>query len=147
MKQTVTVLVGNVGSGKSKFYEDNFDPGTDVRISQDLLGSKDACIDTMRAVLETGGSVVIDRVNFNQKQRKTWIDIANEFEAEAHAVYLYAPINVCYERLLNRKGHETIPEDMSNQRKMEIIEQFNKTLTTPSLAEGFKSIIMLRNYV
>lgn len=146
MKQTVTVLVGNVGSGKSTFYEQHFVPELDVRISQDVLGSKEACIEAVKEALKEGKSVVIDRVNFNKKQRKTWVDLAINYNAEAHAIYLEVPIDVSLERIKNRKGHETISEDMSEEKKLAIIEQFAKMLKLPSLEEGFKSIVMLRNY-
>lgn len=146
MKQTVTVLVGNVGSGKTTFYENEFDPELDVRISQDVLGSKEACIEAVKKALKEGKSVVIDRVNFNQKQRQTWVDLAVNYNAEPHAIYLEVPIDVSLERIKNRKGHETIKEDMTEEKKREIVEQFDKMMKAPSLSEGFKSVIMLRNY-
>lgn len=145
MKQTVTLLIGLPGSGKTTFYEQHFSSEADVRISQDMLGSKEACVLELEAVLERGQSAVIDRVNFNKKQRQTWIDIARKHGAEVHAIYLEVPKDICLDRLNNRKGHETIPEEMPEERKLEIIEQFDKMMFIPDLSEGYKTVIMMRN--
>lgn len=145
-KQTVTILVGLPGSGKTTFYEREFAPEFDVRISQDVLGSKQECFKKTIEVLETGASVVIDRVNFNRNQRRDFINIARRFNAEVYCVYLVVPIDIALERISNRKDHETIKEDMPLEKKKEIIDQFNGMWQNPSIDEGFESILILRNY-
>lgn len=87
-----------------------------VRVNQDALGSRRRCEDVARSALAGGGgnndassvAVVIDRCNFDADQRRTWIDMAHEMEADVECVIFDFDRDVCIERCRRRRGHETI---------------------------------------
>ena len=134
----VLLLVGIPGSGKSHFASrleaessDHHHGGSSsshgmgrrttarlfVRVNQDALGSRRRCEDVARSALAGGGggsngassvAVVIDRCNFDADQRRTWIDMAHEMEADVECVIFDYDRDVCIERCRRRRGHETI---------------------------------------
>ena len=88
-----------------------------VRVNQDALGSRRRCEDVARSALAGGGGndddassvvVIIDRCNFDADQRRTWIDMAHEMEADVECVIFDYDRDVCIERCQRRRGHETI---------------------------------------
>lgn len=52
-----------------------------VRVNQDDLGDRRTCEAAVRTALSQGMNVVVDRQNFDAGQRRTWLEIANEFPA------------------------------------------------------------------
>ena len=75
----VLILVGLPGSGKSHFASRLEEKSARfVRINQDVLGDRPACEKLARSVLADGKIAVIDRCNFDVKQKKKWVHIANE---------------------------------------------------------------------
>ena len=82
---TVIVLVGTPGCGKSTFCgalndelaRSNAIPGCPmpqpVRVSQDDLGGRKACEALSESALRAGHNIIIDRCNFDQQQRSTWL--------------------------------------------------------------------------
>jgi len=140
----VIILTGLPGAGKSTVCK-NWYPNY-VRINQDNLGSRDACIKEMIQCLEQNQNVIVDRVNHTTKQRKFWIDLALQHGAESvTSVVLQVPEEECVARIHNRKDHETIKEDMPLEQKKSIVYKFNKDFEMPSLSEGFSTIIIHRN--
>lgn len=49
--------------------------------AQDVLGSRRACEDAVAAALAAGAEVVVDRCNFDEQQRSTWVALARRFRA------------------------------------------------------------------
>ena len=78
--------------------------------------------------------VVIDRCNCDVNQRKTWIDIAeNEFGCtNIIVVVLEVPIDICINRVMNRKNHPTLKPSKKSEG---IIRGFKKSLKLPTLEE------------
>lgn len=139
-KQEVIVLVGLPGSGKSTLAFKDYNAY--VRVSQDVLGNRQKCIDECHRALASGESVVIDRTNIDRSQRSHWINLASYYGVKAKAVYLEADIDECVSRIHLRKGHETIKENMSLDEKRRIVSMFYKSFEMPSLSEGFEEIII-----
>lgn len=140
----VVILTGLPGSGKSTVCNGWFP--TYVRINQDTLGNRQACIDEMRKQLEAGQSIVVDRVNHTAQQRSFWIDIAKGYPVETiTSVVLAVPEEECIARIHVRKDHETISEDMPLEKKRAIVYKFHKDFEMPSLSEGFNTVIIHRN--
>ncbi|CBJ25871.1 conserved unknown protein [Ectocarpus siliculosus] len=72
-------------------------PGVNPRslVNQDTLGSREKCRRRAQQVLEKGGRVLIDRCNFDQSQRVTWLDLAVSLSLHKDAciaVWLDIPI-------------------------------------------------------
>jgi predicted kinase len=139
------ILVGLPGSGKSSVCH-NWFPGY-VRINQDTLGNRQACIDEMVRLLSEKKDVIIDRVNSTKQQRKFWVDIALQMGVESlTAVVLDVPTEECIARIHNRKNHPTIAEMMPLEKKRQIVYNFDKSFELPSISEGFSTVIIHKNY-
>ncbi len=138
----VIILVGVPGSGKTSFAW-NFPEYS--HINQDRLGNRNDCINALKRSLSTGKSAVIDRTNISRSQRKYFIDVAKDFGAKIYCVFLDVPVEICIERVKNRKDHETITADLPEEKKIEIVAKFNKSLELPQYSEGIDKIVYLTN--
>ena len=105
--QRLLILVGLPGSGKSTAAATLESRGW-VRINQDTLGSRPACEAAASAALAAGRSVVVDRVNFDVRQRGTWVALARSTRVPVAALELRLPIEVCVARAMARTDHPTI---------------------------------------
>lgn len=140
----VILLIGCPGSGKSTIAEKHF--ASYVRISQDVLGSRQACVEAMKEALRQNKDVLVDLCNMTKSQRDTWIHLALQYGASSvSAIVLTVDEEECVARIHARKNHETIKSEMSVDRKREIVYSFNKSFEQPMLSEGFTSILFIRN--
>eukprot|EP00591_Stephanopyxis_turris_P011017 CAMPEP_0195515364 /NCGR_PEP_ID=MMETSP0794_2-20130614/6453_1 /TAXON_ID=515487 /ORGANISM="Stephanopyxis turris, Strain CCMP 815" /LENGTH=257 /DNA_ID=CAMNT_0040643767 /DNA_START=81 /DNA_END=854 /DNA_ORIENTATION=- len=108
----MVLLVGLPGSGKSMFAEaiEKRQPWKYGRVNQDILKSRKKCERACRRLLQKGMCPVIDRCNFDQKQRKHFLDIAKEAgDVPVDCVIFTYSKETCIERCERRVGHETIP--------------------------------------
>jgi predicted kinase len=60
------------------------------------------------AALAAGCEVVVDRCNFDQSQRSTWIRLAGRFGARVLGLQLMPPIEECIRRAEARTDHPTL---------------------------------------
>jgi atypical dual specificity phosphatase len=140
----VIILSGLPGSGKTTICKDQFRKYR--RINQDLLGSKEACIDAFKICYKHSQDIIIDRCNTTKKQRKTWIDLALQCGADTlTAIYLDVNADECIARVHARKDHETIKETTSFDKKRIIVYNFEKELEKPEISEGFTAVLFIRN--
>lgn len=132
----VVVLVGIPGCGKSTACNQLRVQGW-VIISQDELGSRNACERACRRALRGGRSVVIDRCNFDRSQRSTWLRIASDHGCSADALFLDTPLEECIRRVNSRQSHPTLPPGSNSEN---IIRCFARDFMPPNLSEGFRFI-------
>lgn len=137
--QEVIVLVGLPGSGKTTLTNEFPEH---VRVSQDVLGNRQLCIDACHEALSSGKSVIVDRTNIDAYQRNHWINVAKYYGVKVRCIYLEADTDECVSRIHLRKNHETIKSDMSLEEKQRIVNMFSKKLQVPILDEGFYEIIL-----
>ncbi|KAF9170152.1 hypothetical protein BGX21_000257 [Mortierella sp. AD011] len=138
--QKVLILVGPPGSGKSTFSNalTKFFPKF-VRINQDDLGDRAACEDLTMSVLKAGQSVVIDRCNFNQDQRKVWVGIANRMNVpEIDVIIMDTEFYQCKKRILARTNH---PTQVDGPNGVDVLFKFLDMMTLPTYFEGFSKIL------
>lgn len=128
-EKELMIIMGPIGSGKTTFAK-SLETDSSIRISQDEMGRK-ACLKYFHEALKDGiPRVIIDRMNFNRKQRERFIKPAREagycvtiFEID------YNPVT-CLERVIKRKNHPTIPED-SGDLARKIIFDYMKNYEHP----------------
>lgn len=119
MNKKVIILVGPPGSGKSTRAKKLESLGF-IRISQDDQG-KDGHFKLFIQALCGGQNVVIDRMNFDKKQRNKYIkEIRNintqygeEFKYKIKIVVIHEASSICMKRMLERKDHPTIKDEQS----------------------------------
>lgn len=152
-EQYLVVLSGLIGSGKSTFARALCQHYPDWRrCNQDELGDRHAVVYAARTALLAGHNVVIDRTNIDAKQRRTWLELAQELCAppssdeapEASStlprkiitISLTLTIStvVAQERLQVRVGHETIK---TAQEALRILPHFLRTYQKATVEEGF----------
>lgn len=137
----VIVCCGVVGSGKTYFSTALCAKYPEwQRISQDDLGSRPACESAAQVQLRAGRSIIIDRCNFDKKQRSTWIKIARRFNAEVCALELKTPIEKCRQRIMLRQDH---PTGVTGIFGSGILDKFTGMYTSPTAAEGFSKVFTI----
>lgn len=104
MIKQLILLVGPAGSGKSTYCESMIDF---VRINQDEQG-KDGHWKEFKSALESNHQIIVDRMNFNKKQRNKYLDEAKQCGYTTTIVVFHVPFETCYERVMNRQNHPTI---------------------------------------
>ncbi|TBU38625.1 AAA domain-containing protein [Dichomitus squalens] len=142
-QNVVLMLVGLIASGKTTFsqaLERHFPKFR--RCSQDDLGDRRSVEALVRRSLGEGLSVVIDRANFDESQRSTWINIAREFPGTAAWIIVFdTPYEVCAARLAERKDHPTIT---TPELGLQVLERFKLLYRSPSPHEGYSRILYLK---
>jgi predicted kinase/endonuclease/exonuclease/phosphatase family metal-dependent hydrolase len=138
----VLVLIGAPGSGKTTLAAHL--SSVFARISQDALGSRSKCEEAAKSELESGRSIVIDRCNFDARQRSTWISIARNFAARAIAVQLEVPLSICSHRVAARRGHEGGVEGDSQAAK-DIVTKLHGDQQPVADDEGFDHVRVFRH--
>eukprot|EP01099_Mayorella_cantabrigiensis_P006174 TRINITY_DN5109_c0_g1_i1.p1 TRINITY_DN5109_c0_g1~~TRINITY_DN5109_c0_g1_i1.p1 ORF type:complete len:215 (+),score=64.54 TRINITY_DN5109_c0_g1_i1:38-646(+) len=82
--QKVIILVGLPGSGKSTLAHKLAATSLFNRVNQDDLKTRKACEAAVNMALKKGQSVVVDRCNFDIRQRHTWIKLSMKFKCFKH---------------------------------------------------------------
>ncbi|QDU44650.1 hypothetical protein Mal52_31360 [Symmachiella dynata] len=127
------VFMGLQASGKSSFYKERFF-STHVRISLDLLNTRNRERQFLAACLETQQPFVIDNTNPNREERGKYIAAAKEAKYSVAGYYFRSKVDECLGRNQNRV--ESIPEVgiLSTAKKLEL----------PRIDEGFDKLYYVR---
>ncbi|CAG8451020.1 5837_t:CDS:2 [Cetraspora pellucida] len=142
-KNRTLICIGVPGSGKSTFSKSlcRTYPDKWYRISQDDLGTRQACEELFKAKLNEGMNVIIDRCNFNRSQRKVWIELAWSFDVPVDAIIMDTSMEECSSRIIERQNH---PTEVQGQKGLEILANFHQWMVFPNYEEGFERIISIK---
>lgn len=136
-------MVGPPASGKNYYADWGFEPT--VRLCADKLreiitGDEsnqdrnhivfEQLFNFARILLKQNKDICIVNTNYNKKNRKNWVALAKEFNAELKAVVMRTPIEICLKRNSLRKRRVPITV---------ITKQF-ENFEEPTEEEGFSKI-------
>ena len=127
------IFTGLQASGKSSFYKERFF-NTHVRISLDLLRTRNRERRLLAVCLETLQPFVIDNTNPTQEDRAKYIGAAKEAGYSVVGYYLSSKLDECLRR--NQSRSDQIPEVgiLATAKQLEI----------PTLDEGFDRLFYVR---
>lgn len=147
-KPILAVMVGISGSGKSTFSNGlktslNAELVETDAIRVELTGNAEDQTQNARVfgvarrrvdnILSQGKNAVIDATSVSVRDRKDWIDIAKNNNAEVRAYFVDTPVDVAKQR--NRKRERKVPED--------VIDRQASRLQPPTKAEGFDLVVVI----
>lgn len=122
------IFCGIQGSGKSTLYKQHFF-NTHIRISMDLLRTRNREKQMLDLCLRTSARFVVDNTNPTAAERQRYIAPALAARYELVCYYFITKIEEALQRNASRIGKELIPEKG-------IRATLNK-LQPPTLAEGY----------
>lgn len=129
------IFIGIQASGKTTFYKKHFFD-THIRISLDLLNTKNKQNRFLQTCFDTQSKFVIDNTNPAINTRKEFIEKAKGYNYKVIGYYFSSEIEKSIERNKKRKGKKRIPE-------IGIKGTFNK-LELPKLEEGFDELYYVK---
>ena len=136
------IFIGLQASGKSSFYKENFFH-SHMRISMDLLNTRNKEGQFLEKCMELQQRVVIDNTNPAIADRKRYIDRFKENRYEIIGYYFQSKVKDSLKRNSLRKGKEKIPEAgiFATYKKLEIpsyVEGFDKLYYVEIVEGGFQ---------
>ncbi|ORE01914.1 P-loop containing nucleoside triphosphate hydrolase protein [Rhizopus microsporus var. microsporus] len=143
MSNRILLLVGLPGSGKSTLSKElvKCKSGWE-RINQDDMGSRKACEMHAKRFLNKKLSIVIDRCNFDEKQRKTWVDLGQKYNVPVDCIVLTTTEQECSERIQCREDH---PTGVIGDSGVQILKKFMRNYRPPRIdqLEGIQRVLYL----
>ena len=103
------IFIGIQGSGKSTFYKEKFF-NSHVRISMDLLRTRNKEKLFLEACINTSQKLVIDNTNPLKEERKKYIERIRETNYKITGYFFESSVNDCIQRNNQRNGKEKISE-------------------------------------
>jgi predicted kinase len=125
------IFIGIQASGKSTFYKDRFFK-THIRISLDMLRTRNKENIMVEACLTAMQSFVVDNTNPTEEERKKYIELASKHRFKIVAYFFQTTSSEAVVRNQGRVGKEAVP--------VAAIYGTNKKLQRPSFSEGFDEI-------
>ena len=125
------IFIGIQATGKSTFYKTHF-YRSHVRISMDLLNTRNKENKFLETCFETHTQFVVDNTNPSRKEREKYIQWAKENKYEVIGYYFSISMAEAIQRNENRPKEEQLPEVG--------IRGCRSRLELPSLEEGFDKL-------
>ncbi|RKP38331.1 hypothetical protein BJ085DRAFT_6428, partial [Dimargaris cristalligena] len=80
--------------------------------------------------LKENKNIVVDRCNFDESQRKTWVSLGEQAGIPVDALFFDIPTKVCQDRVLKRSGH---PAGVEGKFGASVVTRFESILTRPTV--------------
>ena len=129
------VFIGIQGSGKSSFFKERFFT-THLRISLDLLKTRNREKRLLEVCLETDQRFVIDNTNSVRAERAKYIEAAKAARFQVVGYYFQSEIESCLRRNAGRPEADRVPDVA--------IYSTAKKLELPNWKEGFDKLYYVR---
>lgn len=129
------LFIGAPGSGKSTFYVQRF-VDSHVRISRDILKTRNRERVLLHACLQAGIRFVVDNTNVTRAERARYIAPALAAGFVVKGFFFQAPLAELLRRNASREGRQRIPDAGVRGRLGD--------LEPPDLAEGFAELTAVR---
>ena len=129
------IFIGIQATGKSTFYKDNFF-NSHVRISMDLLNTRNKENQFISTCIQTHSKFVIDNTNPTAEERKKYIELAKQNRYEIVGYYFSSSLADAIKRNNLRTGKEKIPEVG--------IRGCSNKLEIPKMKEGFDKLFFVK---
>ena len=129
------IFIGIQGTGKTTFFKERFFD-THLRISLDLLKTRNRERIFLEACLQSGQKFVVDNTNPTIEERKRYIVPAKAANFEVVGYYFDSNISEALQRNRKRAQKERIPDKG-------ILRTFHK-LQIPSFNEGFDKLYRVK---
>lgn len=129
------IFIGIQATGKSSFYKAKFF-NSHIRISMDLLNTRNRERHFLKACFETQASFVIDNTNPTVEERRKYIDMAKEHRYQIIGYYFSSNLKDAIMRNSLRTGKDKIPEIG--------IRGCYKKLKMPQKSEGFDKLYFVK---
>lgn len=129
------IFCGIQGSGKSTFYKEHFF-NTHIRISMDLLRTRNREKRLLELCLRTRARFVIDNTNPSSEERKRYLLPALAARYEVVGYFFQTSIVAALERNRLRTGRELIPDKG--------IRSTRNKLQLPTFDEGFHRLFYVQ---
>ena len=123
---SLILLIGPQGAGKTTYARAHF-PGL-ARVSQDDQG-RNRHFSQFQRLLAVGESILIDRINYEKRQRLRYVLPAREAGYGIHYVWLDADRHTCLKRLGKREAHPTVRLDGTDHEK--VLDNYFRNLERP----------------
>jgi hypothetical protein len=146
----MVVLFGLPGSGKTTFSTELCQCSSMKEsqgrhftwICQDLFGNRKQCQVEAERALSFGSSVIIDRCNQDESQRKHWLDLAAQYGVPAICVSLPQSRNaeICIQNA-TRRGLDYLHDKPTDWNS--VVRMIESQSTNPHINEGFYEVIRL----
>ena len=137
----IIILVGQPGSGKTKFYRKYLQPYEYNHICKDRLGSDDRCVQMAAAALAKAQRVVIDCTNQTQRLRYPYTVIASRLGIAVRCFWFDTPPEMA-QRFCRLRT--IVSEGISKKISSETHIAYQSSFQPPSIEEGFNEMRTIR---
>ena len=147
-KKEMIILVGPPASGKSSiskklikdFYINNNFNFIDI-VNQDELKTPKKCIDKTKNILKKNGSIVIDKTNPKEEDRKIYIDLAKKYKYKVTCINInIGNLDWAYSILEHNNYYRAIKNNITPISHI-VYHIYYKNYKEPDINEGFDNII------
>ncbi|KAL0934347.1 DNA kinase phosphatase pnk1 [Colletotrichum truncatum] len=139
-KQDIVICCGPPGAGKSTFFWKHLKPLGYERVNQDILKTREKCVQAAKEFLSAGQSVAIDNTNADPDTRSVWVQLAEKQNVPIRCIWLKTPITICEHNDAVRSMNASLnPESRVALPRM-AFNGFKSRFKEPKIKEGFQDI-------
>lgn len=138
------LFVGYPCLGKSSFFRRFFEPAGYMHVNQDVLKTRAKCAKTVRDILQSGHSCVIDNTNRDKATRRVYVDLAREFNVSIRCFIFTGTIELAWHnnlyRAFNLPPSLTAKEPARKLLPYSAFTSFLQSYEEPNENEGYSEI-------